>query len=212
MQGQVSELIGQWYSLTILIVIEVMIISVSLQQPFTPVIDAFIDNCQNASLQQGRRKASRQNHGFSLLNAFVPAPRSQGKSMGTGHVFDRRCQSRRFACRCTLHSCTTNTLVDTTFGPRIYRRTDIRAHYREPRVGLIILSFVFHLKTYFLAQGRRKVSRPKLCLWAKHYCINRQLVCGQRDTVHQPFIEVHSKFLPSSLVGQRRAPYWYLCK
>jgi hypothetical protein len=95
---------GQWYSLTILITIEVMIISVSLQQPFTPVIDAFTDTCQNANLQQGRRKASSQSQHFSLLNVFGPGPQSRGKSMGTRHVFDRRCQSRRFACRCTLHS------------------------------------------------------------------------------------------------------------
>lgn len=148
---------------------------------------------------------------FSLLNVFVPGPQSRGKSMGTGHLFDRRCQSGRFACRCTLHSCTAipffTLFLDVEYtGELIYEPTT------ESREFVLSFCHLCCISDLFSAQGCREVSRPKLCLWTKYYRINRQLVCGQRDTVHQSFTEAKGEFLSSSLVGQWRAPYWYLCR
>lgn len=82
----------------------------------------------------------------------------------------------------------------------------------ESREFVLSFCHLCCISDLFPAQGCREVSRPKLCLWTKYYRINRQLVCGQRDTVHQSFTEAKGEFLPSSLVGQWRAPYWYLCR
>ena len=95
------------YRLTIRFAIEVMTNCFLPQRLFISVIDVSADICQNASLQQGRRKVSSgKERLLSLMNIFIPGSCSQGQSMGIRHVFDWRCQSRWFTLRCAQNSIT----------------------------------------------------------------------------------------------------------